>query len=438
MLGALRAELVARLRGLNRVAAAGELVAELLAARGCANDEEDPARRLGYGYAVLRAIVEADASAEEPLLATRRHRDRVLVALQVSEDEPLDTPGDAQLLDMAADLGDEAVRLAATDPLPTPRAVVRALAAVARRHDQLPAEARLVQLAAAAAGSVLVNARLEVYPRDLDPVRALRLSQAGAGVPADGLSTEALRRRVAARFPGLAPLPEGRELARLLADAEVDLRWDGDRLVPPGIPATRSSTRSEDTGAVAVAAAADGGPDARLRHVRTHGGARLVTVRRAGWAGCRDRVSGLLGVAPVDVSAEFVGALREVAAEHRITDFGVVLRADAPDADARARTNLGRVAATAWERLERRWTQQPVLLLDGLTALGRYEGGPAVLDRLLAAARTAGRDGGPRTLVLLCPAQDEREPPRIGPRVIGLTTGEEWVAAPVGWATAAA
>ncbi|WP_300007723.1 BREX system serine/threonine kinase PglW [Pseudonocardia sp.] len=436
----LRDELVARLRALNRVAAAGELVAELLAARGCGN-EEDPARRLALGYAVLRAIVEADGSAEEPLLATRRHRDRVLVALQVAEDEPLDTPGDAQLLDMAAELGDEAVRLAATDPLPTPRAVVRALAEVAARHDLVPAEQRLVALAAAASGSVLVNARLEVYPRDLDPVRALRLSQAGAGVPAGGISDEALRRRVAARFPGLAPLPRGRALAGLLADADFDLRWDGEHLVPPGGPDTRSSTRSGHTGTGhgrgGPAAAADGGPDARLRHVLDQGGTRLVTVRRSGWAAARDRAAAVLGVEPVDASAAFVGALREVARERRISDFDVVLRADAPDADSRARTNLGRVIAQAWDRLESTWMAQPVLLLDALTPFGRYEGGMALLDRLLAAARTAGRDGGPRTLVLLCPAQDEQQPPRIGTHVVGLTTGEEWVVAPSRWATAA-
>jgi len=41
-----------------------------------------------------------------------------------------------------------------------------------------------VQLAAAASGSVLANARLELYPDDLAPARALRLAQAGAGISA--------------------------------------------------------------------------------------------------------------------------------------------------------------------------------------------------------------------------------------------------------------
>ena len=85
-----------------------------------------------------------------------------------------------------------------------------------------------MQLAAATSARVWANARLEVYPRDLDPIRALRLSQAGAGVPEDGLSPATLAARVAARFPGLDPLPDGLELSRLLRDAGVDLRWNGE------------------------------------------------------------------------------------------------------------------------------------------------------------------------------------------------------------------
>lgn len=139
-------------------------------------------------------------------------------------------------------------------------------------------------------------------------------------------------------------------------------------------------------------------------------------------------------MAPVDASAGFVGALREVARERRIADFGVVLRADAPDADSRARTNLARVVDEAWQKLEAQWAGTEVLVLDGLTPFGRYAGGMAVLDRVLGAARRAGRPRGPRTAVLLCAAQDEQLAPRIGTEAIGLVTAEEWVVAPSSWA----
>lgn len=430
-----RDEIVGYLRGRNRVAAASEIVEQLLLSRGC-DHEDDPERRRVVGYAVLRSVVEADAVVEEPRLATRRHRERILVALQVGEDEPYDTPNDAELLDMAAALADEAVRLAGADPLPTPVAVVRALEAVARRHDQVPGEQRLVQLAAAATGTVLTNARLELYPHDLDPVRALRLSQAGAGVPPEGLTAEALARRVAARFPGLPSLPDGPDLAVLLREAGFDLRWDGDRLAPPRTASATTSWQSRSTGERAQGAvpAVASGPDARLRHALHDGGVRVVTFRRSRWAATRIHVRRLAGVAPVDASAGFVGALREVARERRIADFGVVLRADAPDADSRARTNLARVVDEAWQKLEAQWAGTEVLVLDGLTPFGRYAGGMAVLDRVLGAARRAGRPRGPRTAVLLCAAQDEQLAPRIGTEAIGLVTAEEWVVAPSSWA----
>ncbi|MGI8814863.1 MAG: hypothetical protein ACR2G2_06120 [Pseudonocardia sp.] len=341
------------LRGRNRVAAAGELVDQLLIARGC-DREDDPRRRRACGYAVLRAVVEADSIAEAPAFATRRHSDRVLVALQVAEDESFDTPNDAELLDMAAAFADESIKLAGSDPLPTPVAVIRALEVVARRHDQVPGEQRLVQLAAAASGTVLVNARLELYPCDLDPVRALRLSQAGAGVPPEGLTPEALARRVSARFPGLAELPDGRDLERLLVEAGFELAWDGNRLMPPPLPgATSTRLPSTASGRAPVSAASGSGPGARLGYALRHGGARVVTFRRSRWAATRDRVCELAGVQTTDASAAFVGALRKVASELLIPDFDVILQADAPSADPGDRTNLQQVVAesgSGWPR----------------------------------------------------------------------------------------
>jgi hypothetical protein len=37
--------------------------------------------------------------------------------------------------------------------------------------------------------------------------------------------------------------------------------------------------------------------------------------------------------------------------------------------------------------------------------------------------------------VLLCPAEDERQPPRIGAHVVGLVTPEEWVVTTSAWLT---
>ena len=86
-----REELDGLLTGLGRVAAASELVEQLLASRGCVR-EELPERRRAYGYAVLRAAVEADSLAECPRFATRRHSGRMIVALQVRTTSPSTPP----------------------------------------------------------------------------------------------------------------------------------------------------------------------------------------------------------------------------------------------------------------------------------------------------------------------------------------------------------
>jgi hypothetical protein len=163
----------------------------------------------------------------------------------------------------------------------------------------------------------------------------------------------------------------------------------------------------------------------------------VVTFRRSRWPATRAHVSALAEVDAVDASAAFVEALRAVARERKIASFDVVLRADAPDADSRARTNLQQVVGEAWARLDDAWSGTDVLVLDALTPFGRYAGGMALLDRVLDAARRGGRNRGPRTVILLCAAQDEHEAPRIGTQAVGLETSEEWVIAPSSWSRAA-
>jgi hypothetical protein len=230
-------------------------------------------------------------------------------------------------------------------------------------------------------------------------------------------------------------LPDDRALERLLREAGFEVRWDGSRILPL-MPATSTSLRSSTSTGGLLSQLPGGvvdGPDARLRYAMGHGGARMLTFRSKHWADCRAHLAELVGHDPIDASAAFVGALREVARELRITDFGVLLRADAPDADPRARSNFQRVVDRAWTRLAEQWTQAEVLVLDGLTPFGRYTGGMAVLDTLLENARQAGRYRGPRTVLLLCPSQDELEPPSIGEQAISRATAEEWIVGTSAW-----
>ncbi|MEV0675726.1 BREX system serine/threonine kinase PglW [Actinosynnema sp. NPDC050436] len=432
-------EVVDALTSLRRVAAAEELAELLLAQHGFA-DMTDPGLRTAYAYAVLRAVYEVDSIREERRLVLRRHHDRLLVALQVGQDEPVETPSDEALLGLATALADAATALAAQDPLPTPTAVVRELAACGERFGEAFDEKRLVRLAAAGSGAVLSNVRMELYPRDLPAVRALRLSQAGAGLPADGLSAEAVQRRVDNRFPGLDRLPTGRALKELLVEAGFSVRWDGERFGPPEprltavTPDLTSSTGSVSRPLVEGTAAGD--VDARLADVARRGGIRVVTVRLKRWARARAAVELALGLPVVDATTAFVAALREVARELRIPDFDRVLRADAAEAGSNDQLNLHRVVEQACQRLEADWTGRHVLALDGLTPLGRYPAAQALLEKLCDRARygrTAGGPAGPDTVVLLCPAEDETKAPHINGYVIRVNSPEEWIIARSPW-----
>jgi hypothetical protein len=71
-----------------------------------------------------------------------------------------------------------------------------------------------------------------------------------------------------------------------------------------------------------------------------------------------------------------------------------------------------------------------------LTPFGRYPAATVLLERLTARARYGpGTEGltGPDALVLLSPAGDETQPPRIGEYTIRINTPEEWVIARSTW-----
>jgi serine/threonine protein kinase len=432
-------EVVDTLVSFRRVAAAEELAEHLLAQHGCSGVEAHPVR-MAYAYAVLRAAYEVDWQRDEPRLSLRRHHhERVLLALQVGSEDPVDTPSDESLLDLAERLADKAGELAAQDPLPTPTAVVRELAACAERTGEVFDEKRLVRLAAAGSGSVLANLRLELYPRDLPLVRALRLAQAGASLPEGGLTAAGVQQRLDNRFPGLDRLPAGRDLTTLLTEAGFPVFWDGELYrarisETTGVTLVPSSTSSASHPLVSGTAASD--VDARLVEAAQRGGVRIVTVRRKRWAQARTAVEAALGLPVVDVTAAFVTALREVAKEYRIPDFDRVLRADAAASGSQDQLNLHRVVEQACAVLERNWARQPVLALDSLTPLGRYPAGQALLDRLTHRARYGAVSGGlagPDALVLLCPAGDETTVPRINDYFIRVNTPEEWIIARSPW-----
>jgi serine/threonine protein kinase len=126
--------------------------------------------------------------------------------------------------DVVSKLGDGADDLAVRSVLASPGEVARVLtdAVAGTPLAGLPSD-RLAALAASASRKAALSARLEIYPRDMAPARALDLCAAVLG----GRVTETeLRDRILARYPGV-DLPPRPTLDRLMADLKPQgFRWN--------------------------------------------------------------------------------------------------------------------------------------------------------------------------------------------------------------------
>ncbi|MBK8233513.1 MAG: BREX system serine/threonine kinase PglW [Candidatus Eisenbacteria bacterium] len=189
----------------------GELTAALLMV--CGSVQVEPARNR-HARAVLRAAVETEGDSVGPRYWQYRHQGRIVIAAS------------QELARYALKLGERADQLAKEDPLPSPArslALLRAIpapAGIATLHD-----ARLLRLAVAVSQGAALSSRQEMYPRGMEPARALRLAQGAFYVGGD-LSEDDLLRRVHSRYPEARPLPRRPQLDALVAELGLDLAWN--------------------------------------------------------------------------------------------------------------------------------------------------------------------------------------------------------------------
>jgi hypothetical protein len=422
---------------------AQELAAELRVRHGA--DSDTPARTLAKALAVVRAAVEAEALPDgrgeehQPRLAVLRRAERVLVALDSLPGS--DAPSAPHLADYAAKLGVKADELAASDPLPGRASVVRDLRAVPTPEGMAPlAETRLVALAAAAATRAAASPRLELYPRDLALDRALRISQAPAGVRRDlGITVEDLLAKVRYRFPELdfgAPTHVTVEDALKKADFQLEYDTAAHCFRPPVPSVNGTQLRSGAStgtltaaGGVAMGAAAAGrNPDAllmaKLRSAVERGGFVALNVHLKYLAGAAEVVAGAFPVVPVNLAQVFLSEFRAFAGE-RGTDWAKVLGADTTftrsgELPAGLRSYVTRVWPRVGERLAEtaRERQGEVVFVHSAGLLLRYweAGGREVLVDL----QNNGRRGGatPHGLWLLCPSESPRGASHLDRRTV--------------------
>lgn len=429
----IRDELVAVLEASGRLMTAQELALELRVRHGAGADT--PTRTLAKARAVVRAAVEAEALPDgrdeehQPRLAVLRRGERVLIALESLPGS--DAPSAPDLADYAAKLGAKADELAASDPLPGRASVVRDLRAVPAPEGMAPlAETRLVALAAAAATKAAASPRLELYPRDLNLDRALRISQAPAGVRRDlGITVEDLLAKVRYRFPELdfgAPTHITVEDALKKADFPLEYDTAAHCFRPPAPSVNGTQLRSGiSTGTVTAAgnaamgaAAAGRDPNALLRGklqaAIERGGFIALNVHLKYLAGTAEAVAGAFPVVPVNLAQVFLTQFRALAGE-RGTDWSKVLGADTTftrtgDLPAGLRSYVSRVWPRVAEQIAQtaQAQQGAVLFVHTAGLLGRYweGGGHQTLVDLQNTARRGG--ASPHGLWLLCPSESPR------------------------------
>ncbi|MFF0299813.1 BREX system serine/threonine kinase PglW [Streptomyces sp. NPDC004562] len=476
---ALRDEIIDLLESMGRVASAVEIADALAVRRGThlAGREQ----RRAMALAAVRAVVEVEQlvpqEAEFQHQPNRKATDESLgaglLALDVRENEAPDTPTAPGLLDYATRLGKTADRLARLDTLPTAATVLAELGALTVPPGAVDwDERRMVELAAAASVNAAATPRLEIYPRDLSLVRALRLTQAGLvrwipGVPEGrqpGLTGEDVHERVRVRFPELVvpdgrggtthELPTGGPLTKALRDAgfELSLSMREDtgtlRYLPTRVEDASSYLTTgawrQSTGTGTVTRYADDPQlagavraEERLLASARRDGYRVLTVRQQL---VRDVVRELsaerLGAQTVSVTELFLEALHGQVTPGTKPTWETLLKADAAEPGSKGAVRFAEYARTAWGSAEPRIVELlgdggggagPVLLTEA-GVFARYDA-MGVLDRLASAARRGGRG-----LWLLVPQNDPSREPRLGQAAVPYQAGlGEWIQLPDTW-----
>lgn len=433
----LRDELLDHLATLGAVASASELEHSVFADRAGGDPDEDRA----LARAAVRAAVEVELAASDARLAQRRtHDGRVLLTSAGN-----DAADRQRALDHTLRLGAIADELATGETLAAPAEVAARLtkpAAPAGLHGL--SQDRLVALAAAASTGAAVSARLELHPRDLPAERALTLGR-GALLGNDAISAPEIRRRIAARFPHAQPLPDHPELDRLLEDAGFDLRWDAELaayVAPQRVALTGLTTHESSIGRLATAnvttiarpttdpqVAEAQAFERRLRDAQRDGGmlSLMAFPQELPDAGRELR---RLGVTVIDLDELLIRQLHAAADDLAISDWNIVLAADAQDHASVEWTNLGRLVQRAMPAIEDHIATTPgTVLLEHVGLLSRYDE-LGLFDRL----RQRIMDGAPlRACWILVPADDQSDRPAIDGRGIPVLTPNEWSRIPRPW-----
>ncbi len=259
----------------------------------------------------------------------------------------------------------------------------------------LPADLRLVRLAAAISKHAAVSGRGGLHNIDMSPAAAVQVALTGLA-QTESLSPSQIRGRVTARFPELAKLPSRPHLDTIVAQTDLKLTWDPDHDAyrfcdPKPASATTMHTRKPSSVPERTAVAADDAFGTHANHVA----ALRRSLDECGFVAVgvpippdrpaeHERVARTLAETydgqVIDITARLIAAMRELAAQQGVS-WDLIRGADAAEPgsrDARGlRTVIDRVVPRLWAELHAAVfdsaTSRRPLILTEISPLARYD-----------------------------------------------------------------
>jgi hypothetical protein len=344
--------------------------------------------------------------------------------------------------------------IAKEDPFVPPARVVEILREIPVPPEAEPlSDARLIRLAAAASQVAAISSKQEIYPRNMEAGRALKLSH-GSLVGVRFLTADQIRQRVSSRYPLAARLPGRPQLDKLIADAGLELKWNADH--PRGgiyVSTARNVLSVSDVTSTGPRystsqRATSGAPtpeflpayvpqeiaearafEERLRYAEKNGSFLALTVKMSLYDRARKELTTRFATRAVDLEREFLAALRQGAQEVG-ADWSVVLHADASDRRSEDWRNLNHlIASNVIPRVEKSLIPgDRTILAFHLNWLERY-GQMVLLSRVAQAVQ----DGRLHGAWLLIPASPQTPMPLLDGAAVPVITNNQWAHIPESW-----
>ncbi|MGR9105356.1 MAG: BREX system serine/threonine kinase PglW [Gammaproteobacteria bacterium] len=413
-----------------------ELAEAVLTARGSVA-AGDMRRRLAA--AVAYAAIETEAIRESARFALLREGESALVIGTENLGERYRASAQARAHYVKL-LGKRCDDLADADPLLASIRVSEALSGIPAPEDDLPIPPdRLIRLGARASERAALSSRMEIYPKGMPAARALKLGM-GSLLGPKSLTIKQIQQRIGSRYPEAAPIPGPPTLDGLLAEAGIELVWDGvnqsysPKLHRPSYLSTTSTLHRLGTSSQSGESTTPEIEDARALEERIKNAVGqkrflVLSVAPKHLLLAENELARRFPVRAVSIERLLITKMKDLAARAS-ANWDVVLRADSMEPGSRDWRNLVTLVHRAIPELERELLEsEKTVLMTYSGLLARYDQ-LDLFDRLRDA--TERQTGAPGFLVIL-PSDRQTEMPMIDGTPLPVVLSSQWARLTESW-----